>query len=87
MTENKHWLKVRGLERGFLLLAGIVLSFLFLKLFSVLKRDFQEVPKRLVNGTMINLNDDKPGERMQTLLERGLYFQDPRDIQLIKTIP
>ena len=86
MAQNTHWLKRRGIERSFLLLGGIVLTLLFLKLFSVLERDFEEVPKRLLNGTMINLNEDKPGERVQTLLERGLYFQDPKDIRLIRSI-
>lgn len=76
----------RGLERVFLLLAGVVLVLIFLDLFSVLRRDFAEVPRRLQDGSMVNLNADKPAERLGNLLERGFYFEDVRDIAYIRSV-
>src|SRR5205085_7706427 len=48
--------------------------------------DFAEVPVRLRNGTMMNLNDDKLGEHIKTLLTRGFYFKDNKDIDLVGTV-
>src|SRR5688572_30193763 len=79
-------LRARNTERIFLLLISVVMGVLFYKLFTVLRGDFVEVPGRLKQGTMINLNEDKPGERMKVLLQRGLYFQDERDINLISAV-
>ena len=81
-----NWIKERNLERIFMLIIGGVLAFLFMNLFSILKSDFENTPKRLADGTIINLNDSKPGERMRALLTRGYYFEDPRDIQLAAQI-
>lgn len=87
MTNSGSWLKNRNTERTCLLLTGIIMAFLFWKMFSVLQRDFAEVNSRMANGTMINLNDDKPGERMKEVLEKGMYFEDPKDISFIaKTV-
>ncbi|HEX2606557.1 MAG TPA: FtsW/RodA/SpoVE family cell cycle protein, partial [Flavisolibacter sp.] len=49
-------------------------------------KDFAEVPQRLQEGTMINLNDPDPGSRMQLLLQKGYYFEDPKDIALISSM-
>lgn len=76
------WIRERNLERIFLLLIAGVLAFLFMKLFAILKLDFENIPKRLAEGSMINLNDGKPGERMRSLLTTGFYFEDPKDIEL-----
>ena len=73
----------RNLERIFLLIISVVFGWLFYQLFTVLKKDFSEVPKRLVEGTMMNINDSKPGERIKTLLTKGFYFKDAKDIALI----
>ncbi|GEO09460.1 FtsW/RodA/SpoVE family cell cycle protein [Segetibacter aerophilus] len=56
---------------------------LFYQLFTVLKNDQADVQKRLANGTMMNLNDSKPGERIKILLQKGFYFSDKRDIDFI----
>ncbi len=85
MTLITNPLKVRWLERIFLLLISLVLGLLFFKLFTVLKKDFEEVPGRLKDGTMINLNDDKPGEKIKLLLTKGFYFTDQQDIELISS--
>jgi len=77
-----NWIRERNLERIFLLLVGTVLAFLFMKLFSILRKDFENTPKGLSEGRMINLNDAKPGEHMRSLLTTGFYFEDPKDIQL-----
>ncbi|MBA2330286.1 MAG: FtsW/RodA/SpoVE family cell cycle protein, partial [Flavisolibacter sp.] len=76
--------KSRVIERVFLLLITILLSFLFYELFQVLKRDFDEVPKRLAEGTMVNLNDGDAADRLALLLEKGFYFDDKRDIEIIR---
>jgi cell division protein FtsW (lipid II flippase) len=73
----------RGLERLFLLLISIVLGLLFFELFNVIKRDFEEVPGRLADGSMVNLNGDNVDKRIQALLERGFYFEDTRDINVV----
>ena len=65
----------RTTERIFLLLITIVMGFLFFQLFSVLKKDFADVPKRLSDGTMMNLNDEKPGEHINTLVQKGFYLE------------
>lgn len=76
----------RSTERFFLLLTSGILAFLFYQLYTVLQRDFVDVNKRLRQGTMMNLNADKPAEKMRTLLQRGYYFQDPNDIELIASM-
>jgi hypothetical protein len=38
------------------------------------------------DGTMMNLNADKPGERINSLLKKGFYFQDAKDIELISSV-
>jgi cell division protein FtsW (lipid II flippase)/cell division protein FtsI/penicillin-binding protein 2 len=78
--------KGRNLERFFLLMICIVLGLLFFSLFNVLKRDFKDVYQRLGDGTMVNLNDNNTDQRIRNLLEKGFYFEDPRDIQLVYTI-
>jgi cell division protein FtsW (lipid II flippase) len=76
----------RGLERTFLLLISALMAFIFFQLYSVLEKDFEEVPKRLSEGSMINLNDPDPAQQMKMLLQRGFYFEDPRDIEIVRGI-
>lgn len=78
--------RARTTERIFLLLICLVMGTLFYKLYTILRNDFADVPARLQQGTIMNLNDDKPGERMKRLLEKGLYFRDKRDIDLISSV-
>ncbi len=86
MVRNTPRTKRRGIERAFLALITIVLGLLFSNLYSFLQRDFVDVHQRLSDGTMINLNDPNPGQRIRNLLERGYYFEDRRDIELIQSI-
>ena len=76
----------RKTERLFLLLVSVVLAALFYQLFTVLQKDFKDIPNRIKNGTVMNLNDAEPGERIKVLLQRGFYFSDPRDIELISKV-
>lgn len=85
VSDNNRYYS-RNIERTFLLLATIVMALLFNNLFTVLKRDLADVPKRLKDGTMMNLNDDKPGERIKVLLTKGFYFSDKRDIDLVSSV-
>ncbi len=77
------WFSNRKLERSCLLGIAVIMGLLFWKLFSVLQRDFAEANTRIENGTMINLNDNRNFENMTKLLERGMYFEDPKDISFI----
>jgi len=77
-----NFFRGRNIERVFLLLIGAVLAFLFFRLFAVLKKDFDEVPQRISDGTMVNLNTGKLDERIRLLLQKGFYFEDPKDIEL-----
>jgi hypothetical protein len=86
MAAQTNWLKQRNTERIFLLLVILVLASLFFRLFTVLKKDFAEVPRRLADGSMVNLNNDRPGERIKALLQKGFYFEDQRDIALASSI-
>lgn len=83
MSALIQWFTNRKLERLSLLLIGAIMGLLFWKTFSVLQRDFAEVNTRIENGTAINLNAGKPGETMERLLKKGLYFEDPKDIAFI----
>ncbi|MDQ6814898.1 MAG: cell cycle protein, partial [Bacteroidota bacterium] len=83
MASNTNSAGSRNLERFFLFALSILMVAVYYQLFSVLKGDFADVSKRLGNGTMMNLNDDKPGERIKTLLQKGFYFRDNRDIDFI----
>ena len=75
-----------NIERLFLLLNTLVLGLLFLSLYLVLQRDFQDVAKRLENGTMVNLNDKDPGKRIKILLQKNHYFDESKDINLVESI-
>jgi hypothetical protein len=85
MVSNLNKVNSRNIERGFLLVITIVMALLFFKLFTVLQKDFAEVPERLKNGTIMNLNDKNPGDRIRVLLQKGFYLSDQRDINLIST--
>ncbi len=39
--------------------------------------------QRLGDGTMVNLNDNNTDQRIRNLLEKGFYFEDPKDVQLV----
>jgi hypothetical protein len=73
----------RNTERIFLLLISAVMAVLFYKMYLVLNADFNDVSSRLNNGTMVNLNDPHPAQNMKTLLQKGRYFRDEKDIDLI----
>ncbi|MEO8770103.1 MAG: FtsW/RodA/SpoVE family cell cycle protein [Ferruginibacter sp.] len=83
MTTLIKWFNSRKLERFSLFLIAGIMSLLVWKLYTVLQRDFTEVNTRIANGTMINLNDDKDSSAMRSLLTKGMYFEDPKDIEFI----
>ncbi|WP_345947542.1 FtsW/RodA/SpoVE family cell cycle protein [Mucilaginibacter sp. PAMB04274] len=84
METNKIETGGRGKERVFLLLITILFAFLFYRLYTVVQLRFADVDKRLKEGTMVNLNDKNPAARFRTLLQKGYYFEDKRDIDLIE---
>lgn len=87
MTEEAPVIKIgRKIERLFLLLITVVLGSLFFYLYTVLQRDFKDVHTRLSNGTMLNLNSKDPDGGIRTLLQKGYYFDDPKDIELIGSV-
>jgi hypothetical protein len=77
-----RFFRSRNIERVFLLSITAVLVFLFLRLYDVLKKDFEEVPGRLADGSMVNLNGSQLDQRIKSLLEKEFYFEDPLDIAL-----
>jgi cell division protein FtsW (lipid II flippase) len=83
MTSGSNSFMARNVERIFLLLISAVLGYLFYQLFHVLQKDFADVPARLKNGTMMNLNAPEPGGQMRRLLTNAFYFRDPKDITLV----
>jgi len=74
----------RKKERLFLLLVGIVLLMLFIRLFYIEQRNFTNVGQRLRDGTMINLNAGRLAENLSSLLKKGYYFEDQKDIDLVE---
>jgi cell division protein FtsW (lipid II flippase) len=85
MADNAPLKKGRKSERLFLLLISAVMGLLFFYLYSVLQRDFKDVGVRLAAGTMLNLNSKNAGEEISTLLKKGYYFEDRKDIALISS--
>ncbi|MEP7163536.1 MAG: FtsW/RodA/SpoVE family cell cycle protein [Ferruginibacter sp.] len=86
MLSHIKWFNNRKLERLCLLLISVIMALLFWKLFSVLQRDLTEVSTRMGNGTMINLNETRDVKAIGTMLKKGLYFEDQKDIDLIATV-
>src|SRR5678816_574054 len=80
------FIRSRNIERVFILSIGAVMFYLFLQLFDVIRKDFEEVPRRLQDGSMVNLNDPKPADNLASLLQRGFYLEDPKDIALIQFV-
>jgi cell division protein FtsW (lipid II flippase) len=76
----------RTLERLFLLLTGILLAVLFGKLYFVLQQKFADVDKRLADGTIVNLNAPNRARNVASLLKKGYYFDDPRDVDYIQSV-
>lgn len=80
------FIRNRNLERVLLVALGAVMLYLFMQLYAVLEKDFAEVPRRLADGSMVNLNAPKPTDNLVNLLQRGFYFEDPQDIALIRKV-
>jgi hypothetical protein len=86
METATHRKRSRGLERTFLLLISALMAFLFFRLYTVLENDFREVPKRISEGSMINLNDPNPAQNISLLLQKDFYFEDPKDIEIVRSV-
>jgi cell division protein FtsW (lipid II flippase) len=76
----------RKKERLFLLLIALVLGLVFIRLFYIEQKNFTDVDKRLRDGTMVNLNAKNPAKKIRAMLEKGYYFEDKRDINLIESV-
>jgi hypothetical protein len=68
MTNGLQQHTSRIKERIGLIGIAVILLLLFNSLLTVLKRDFTEVPSRVAQGTIVNLNDESPGQRLKRLL-------------------
>lgn len=86
MAQEKIKSPGRRLERVFLLLTGILLAVLFVRLYSVLQLKFTDVDKRLKDGTMVNLNAPNTAQNVKALLQKGYYFDDPKDVDYIESV-
>ena len=69
------WIRIRNLERIFLLLIAGVLAFLSLKLFDILKLDFENVPKRLARRQYDKLKRRETGGKNAVTLENRILFR------------
>jgi len=76
----------RKKERLFLLLVSVLLGLLFLRLYQVNQQSFADVDKRLQDGTMVNLNAKDAAGNFKQMLQKGFYFDDPKDIELIGNV-
>ncbi len=76
----------RKKERIFLLLIFVLFSFLFARLFWVLQQNFNDVDKRVKDGSMVNLNAPGMPANFSLLLQTGHYFEDNSDISLIEDV-
>jgi len=76
----------RKKERLFLLLVSVLLGLLFMRLYQVNQQSFADVDKRLQDGTMVNLNAKGAAGNFKRLLQKGFYFDDPKDIELIGNV-
>ncbi|RYY99526.1 MAG: cell cycle protein [Chitinophagaceae bacterium] len=74
----------RGIERLLLVLIAGLLGAFFFRLYTVLEQDFAEVGPRLQDGSMVHLNAPAPADALAKLLQQGYYFEDPRDVALIR---
>lgn len=83
MISSSNKVNSRIIERVFLMLVSIVFGLLSFQLFSVLQKDFVTVNERLKSGTIVNLNDKNLAEKCKTLLAKGNYFSDTKDIDLV----
>ncbi len=86
MFETQAHSASRKFERIFLVLLAVVFGLLFFSLHQVLERDFEDVKPRIADGSMVNLNSDKTAERIHKLMLRGYYFDDKKDIDLIRSV-
>lgn len=68
-----------------MLLITVVLLLIFGRLYIVLQGNFTDVDKRLRDGSMVNLNGRDPANNVAAMLQKGFYFDDPRDISLIES--
>ncbi|MEJ7779790.1 MAG: FtsW/RodA/SpoVE family cell cycle protein [Daejeonella sp.] len=85
MAQVGEEVRGRKFERLFLLLLTIVFGLLFFSLYQMLQPDFQDAEKRLEDGSMINLNAGKTAERINSLMIRAYYFEDKKDVELIRS--
>jgi len=84
MEQNQANFISRKKERVFLLLITAILLLLFFRLFFVLQNNFADVDKRLREGTMVNLNGKSPARNLRRMLDKGYYFDDKKDVDLIE---
>jgi cell division protein FtsW (lipid II flippase) len=76
----------RKKERVLLFLIATILLLLFIKLFFAGQQKFADVPKRLKDGSIVNLNAGSLGKNIKALLQKGYYFDDPRDVELVASV-
>ncbi|CAM4384295.1 cell division protein FtsW, lipid II flippase [Pedobacter westerhofensis] len=73
-------------ERISITMIGIILVFAFFKLFGVLQERMKDVDKGLATGTIVNLNAPDPANAIKAMLTKGYYYDDPADIDLIRSV-
>ena len=72
----------RNIEFFLLLIAGLSIGGLFLRLYHATEKELADVPGRLQDGSMVNLDGHDLTNGIHRLLSAGYYLEDPRDVQL-----
>lgn len=86
MDKNNPGTGSRKQERLYLGLIAVLLLIAFFKLFGMLQGRMKDIGQHLKDGTIVNLNAPDPAKSLGTLLTRGYYLDDPKDIELISSV-
>lgn len=84
MDQQKNTGRIQ--ERISILLVGMLLLLGFFKLGGVLQDRMKDVDKGLADGTVVNLNAEDPANAIKAMLSKGYYFDDPADIEMVRSV-
>ncbi|MEO6403856.1 MAG: FtsW/RodA/SpoVE family cell cycle protein [Ferruginibacter sp.] len=79
----KSLLTFRKTERIFIGIICLVLAALFYQVYNSIQKQFYDVESRIVQGSIVNLNDRNVAGKIKVLLEKEKYLRDEKDINFI----
>jgi cell division protein FtsW (lipid II flippase) len=74
----------RRMERLLLAAISLLLAGFFFQLYRVQEAELADLPRRLQEGSAINLNTDPGANALARLLLDQYYLEDPRDVHLVQ---